>query len=103
MAILSWLQFARRHVCLFRGRYIRRLCSCAESQYTRAKAGVVHWSAWSAAVESKRENILVHPEVQQRIQEGLDRDIGPERLPACEDRTSLIPCRVAGGIALAPR
>jgi len=60
MAISSPLQFARRHVGLFRERYIRSLCSCAKFQYTHAKAGVVHWSAWSAwsaAVESKRKQL----------------------------------------------
>ena len=33
--------------------------------------------------------IMLQPEVQQRIHEELDRVIGVERLPTCEDRRSL--------------
>jgi len=46
-------------VCgLFLGMVHTQSCSCAEFQYTHAKAGVVRWSVWSAAVESKGENNL---------------------------------------------
>ena len=33
---------------------------------------------------------MMHPEVQQRIQEELDRVIGSDRLPTSEDRASLV-------------
>ena len=33
--------------------------------------------------------IMLHPEVQQRVHEELDRVVGSEHLPTYEDRTSL--------------
>lgn len=33
--------------------------------------------------------MMIHPKVQQRVHEELDRVIGRERLPTCEDRASL--------------
>jgi cytochrome P450 len=34
--------------------------------------------------------IVLHPKVQQRVHEELDREIGHERLPTLEDLSSLV-------------